>query len=121
MDEKHRYELVVTQGAGRQNGENLVFVRQTIGCVSQESSPVVCKEDAVSIRITADAKQYHFYLVNGQEQIHLADADTRYLSSEVAMGFTGVMIGLYAVNPDRGSGETAKEWTCFENLTYQTK
>ena len=36
-------------------------------------------------------------LNNGTEEIALGRAQTRYLSSEVAGGFTGVLIGLYAL------------------------
>lgn len=35
---------------------------------------------------------------SGGTQTEMGFADTRYLSSEVAGGFTGVMIGLYAVD-----------------------
>ena len=34
---------------------------------------------------------------NGND-VFISDAETRYLSSEVASGFTGTIIGLFAVN-----------------------
>lgn len=41
---------------------------------------------------------------SGDTRTEMGFADTRYLSSEVAGGFTGVMIGLYAVDE---AGRTA--------------
>lgn len=156
MDEMHHYEIVVV----RDQEENLVkgaegyaqndtssnmswqkesktvaFVRQTIGCISQESNQISCNSTKVSLHIVADALQYHFYLMTDTSQIHLADAYTRYLSSEVASGFTGVMIGLYAVNQvgvnsahkviinGRAAGQEdgVKIWTRFENLHIKHK
>lgn len=125
MDEMHHYELVVVQ-----KQETKVFVRQTIGCISQESPHITCDSSKISIHVVADALQYHFYLVTDHEEIHLADAYTRYLSSEVAGGFTGTMIGLYAVNhglvESNSENLTAgikadcvRKWTEFKNLHIQ--
>jgi len=41
--------------------------------------------------------------------------DTRYLSTEVAGGFTGVMIGLYASS----NGQTTKAKVFFDWFDYQ--
>ena len=113
MDELHHYEIGARpDGTGR----TTVFVRQTIGCVSQESKQVICDAEKVSFEVIAEAEQYHFYLVNGIEKIHLSDAYTRYLSTEVASGFTGVMIGFYAVNPAE-----SKEWSRFTALSVVHK
>ncbi|MCI8563675.1 MAG: hypothetical protein HFH69_09155, partial [Lachnospiraceae bacterium] len=75
-----------------------------------------CDAEKVSFEVIAEAEQYHFYLVNGTEKIHLSDAYTRYLSTEVASGFTGVMIGFYAVNPAE-----SKEWSRFTALSIVHK
>lgn len=129
IDEMHHYEFVAapvntvpaasTQTQTDHTGtiqpldkaSHVAFVRQTIGCISQESEKIACPDGKVSLHIQADAKQYHFYLVTDSKEILLSEAYTRYLSSEVAGGFTGVMIGLYAVNP-----EGAGEWSHFYNL-----
>ena len=121
MDEMHHYEIVVNRSAGK-DGENdttEVFVRQTIGCVSQESEHIVCEGERVSVRVVADALQYRFYL-EGSEEIHMADAYTRYVSTEVATGFTGTMIGFYAVNTaQETAAENEKVWTRFERLSIK--
>ena len=113
MDEMHHYEIAAKPDG---TGNTIVFVRQTIGCISQENTKIIENNTKVSISVVADAEQYHFYLVENSERTHLTDAYTRYLSSEVAGGFTGVMIAFYAVNP----GET-KEWSRFSALSIQHK
>lgn len=114
MDELHHYELVVEKS---QEEGTVAFVRRSVGGICQESKKISCKGDKVSVKVTADALQYHFYLVTEQEKLHLEDASTRYLSSEVACGFTGVMIGLYAVNKARTGDK--KVWSRFENLSVK--
>lgn len=117
MDEMHHYEVVVTPSYTADNTTNTaVFVRQTIGCVSQESEKKICHTPKISLHIIADAEQYHFYLITGSSEIHLADAYTRYLSSEVASGFTGVIIGFYAVNKTN-----TQKWSHFTRLSVSHK
>lgn len=94
MDERHHYDFFLNE-----KGE--AVLRYTIGCISKEMAVVPAngnqgKADKVKLRIEADALQYHFFLDDRKEE--LGCADTRYLSSEVALGFTGVMICLYAVD-----------------------
>ena len=112
MDELHHYEIVTKPAKDNQTA---VFVRQTIGCVSQESEAQLVDGKA-AIHVAGEAQQYHFYAVTEDGKKHLADAYTRYLSSEVAGGFTGVIIGLYAVNPD-GSNT----WSAFTDLCIEHK
>ncbi len=87
MDEYHHYDLYC-------NDKQEVVLRYTIGCVSKEMAVVPLRGKKADLQVKADAKRYYFY-VEGEE---LGFADTRYLSSEVACGFTGVMICLYAVD-----------------------
>jgi hypothetical protein len=48
----------------------------------------------------------------GENRVFLGSARTKYLSSEVAGGFTGVVMGLYAID---GEGR----WAEFKNLTWK--
>ncbi len=92
MDERHHYDVYL-------NNDSCVVLRYTIGCVSKEMQSVQMQENHAVIKIVADALGYRFYIMeNDAEKTELGYADTRYLSSEVASGFTGVMIGLYAVD-----------------------
>ena len=51
-----------------------------------------------------------FFLIEEGKKILLGKAKSKYLSSEVAEGFTGVIIGLYA------QGKTADSQAVFTNF-----
>ncbi len=100
MDEHHHYDAFVDR-----NG--LVRLRMTIGCASEQSEGIK-SEGAVRFIIHANPYGYDFYAVlSSGESVNLGYADTKYLSSEVAGGFTGVVTGLYAV----GSSDTKAVFT----------
>ena len=60
------------------------------------------KRNTARVRITSDADRYYFsYSIdNGKHWIEIGKLNTRYLTSECAGGFTGTVIGLYAVQPN---------------------
>ncbi|WP_229521610.1 hypothetical protein [Paenibacillus monticola] len=60
--------------------------------------------------VKATPTHYYFYVqLEGTETL-LGAAQTKYLSSEVAGGFTGVLIGLYVTGE---TPETSAEFTHF--------
>jgi xylan 1,4-beta-xylosidase len=75
--------------------------------------------DKVLLKIEGTANEYAFYFSDtGKEEYRLlGKQDTRYLSTEVAGGFTGVMIGLYASS--NGQPSTAKAY--FNWFDYMPK
>lgn len=91
LNENHHYDLY-TDVEGR------VHLRLTIGCLSAETASVSAQEDTVRLIVEAEPETYHFYAECGGVRTKLGIGETRYLSSEVAGGFTGVMFGLYAVD-----------------------
>ncbi|MDP4088433.1 MAG: glycoside hydrolase family 43 protein [Bacillota bacterium] len=98
MDEKHHYEIAVTgDGPGRK-----VIVRRTIGKLSVIVAEEAINAGSITLEISAETGSYHFkYAVNGNIPKEIADGETKYLSSEVAGGFTGVYFGLYATGNGR--------------------
>ncbi|MCH5275171.1 MAG: glycoside hydrolase family 43 protein [Lachnospiraceae bacterium] len=94
MDEGHHYDLFL-------DGESNAVLRLSIGSVSADVKKVHVGKKA-TLKVEAKPKEYHFLAVSGEEDnsksISMGVAETRYLSSEVACGFTGVMVGLYAVD-----------------------
>lgn len=93
MDEQHHYDLAVRKdGAGYR-----VIERLNIGDIKSVQHEVdLGDKNNATLIIKASAERYSFFiLADGREQL-LGTAQTRYLSSEVAGGFTGVLIGLYA-------------------------
>jgi alpha-N-arabinofuranosidase len=59
-------------------------------------------------------EEYRFYVRQGGHREFLGSARTKYLSSEVAGGFTGVVMALYAID---GEGR----WAEFKNLTWEQR
>lgn len=95
MDENHHYDLEIEKTA------NGICVCTLINIGDVKDYYKKCIEfpaDNANLKIIADRWNYHFY-VNGEE---IGTASTRYLSSETAGGFTGVIIGLYA---EKGTAE----------------
>lgn len=72
----------------------------------EKTLPLDCGQARLSIRF--EAQRYYFY-ANGQL---LGSAQSRFLSSEVMTGFTGVVIGLYAV------GQNSCTFTGFSLAYY---
>ena len=62
--------------------------------------PLTGKQAKLTIRM--EPKAYHFYVSDGAREFCLGHAQSKYLSTEVSGGFTGVMLGLYAIE---GVGE----------------
>ena len=91
MDEQHHYDLYLDK-------QGIVILRFTIGCVSKEMKAVPMGQRKAVLRIEAEEERYHFFVVSEGGITEMGCADTRYLSSEVAGGFTGVVFGLFAVD-----------------------
>lgn len=97
MTEQEHYAI----GIRRMEDGWQAFVRLRIGDISHVQATCQLPQGQATLRIRMDALRYHFELLQGETVHHLADAQTRYLSSEVASGFTGVLFGLYAVGDNR--------------------
>lgn len=69
-----------------------------IGCVSKEMKTIPAAQKKVMLKIEAREEHYYFFAGTREGLTEMGCADTRYLSSEVAGGFTGVVFGLYAVD-----------------------
>ena len=104
MCEESHYDIGV-----RRAGEGYeAFLRFRLGDIDHIQATLPIEEGTARILVKFEALCYHFY-VNGN---FLGSAQSRFLSSEVMTGFTGVVIGLYAV------GENNCTFTDF-SLTYQ--
>jgi alpha-N-arabinofuranosidase len=122
MNPDHRYEISV----GRANGRRQVFVRQRIGRTLEAitASFPVDASTAVVLQVEATPEEYRFSfgtVTPGADSAPslrlLGSAETRYLSSEVAGGFTGVLIALYAT----GNGQSASARAHFDWFEYEPR
>jgi xylan 1,4-beta-xylosidase len=107
MDEHHHFELAVSE---RADIRRLVY-RQRIGDLVNETE-LACPRGSLELRIHCEAHSYTFS-AHGQDEVVTADppAKTRYISSEVAGGFTGAYIGLYITGVDASA---SWNWISFD-------
>ncbi|MBE5940104.1 MAG: glycoside hydrolase family 43 protein [Lachnospiraceae bacterium] len=92
MNETHHYDLCL-----RKNEKGYQVVKRScIGGVECEQNVVDMETpEDVTLQIKLDYKDYYFGAKQGDTEYNLGKLETRYLSSEVACGFTGVMFALY--------------------------
>lgn len=109
MDENHHYELALRE---HQHGYE-VIERLNIGDIkSIEKAIDLCHGNHAVLVIKATPTHYYFYVqIEGTETL-LGAAQTKYLSSEVAGGFTGVLIGLYATGQVYDSTMVFTNFSC---------
>lgn len=121
MNPDHRYEIGVRRAGGRRQ----VFVRQRIGPHVETitaSAPLEGNEPVV-LQVEATPEEYAFSFgiaMSGRPQAATAPLGkglVRYLSSEVAGGFTGVYTGLYAT----GNGQPASAPAHFDWFDYEPR
>ena len=96
MNERHHYEIFVTRRAG----EPCVVLRRRIGSLQAEVArrPLAAAE-VPRLVLAVDAERDQYVLSCGPELdalTPLGTGETRYLSTEVAGGFTGVYVAMYA-------------------------
>lgn len=107
MNPRHHYDLFVTSVGGARHA----CVRRRIGELAAVVASRPIGDGPVTLTIRADAQRYTFHCGVGDEAPQeLAGGETRYLSTEVAGGFTGVFLALYAA----GAGATPAYIDWFE-------
>ena len=64
------------------------------------------------LRIVSEHEWYHFYCGQGADTAYLGKARAKYLSTEVAGGFTGVLLAMYVIDETGKKAEfTEFTWT----------
>jgi xylan 1,4-beta-xylosidase len=113
-DDKHHYALaVMKKGPGR-----VAVLRIRLGAIHAVLATVPLAPGPVSLRVSGDPDHYAFAVRQGEGAwTSLGEADTRYLSSVTAGGFTGVYIGLYAT----GDGKADAAPADFDSFSYRPK
>lgn len=93
MNPRHHYELAVTRGGrGRR-----IIVRRRIGSLQAVVAEAPLPPGPVTLTIAATSKEYRFlFRQKDGTDVCLATAETKYLATEVAGGFTGVYLAMYA-------------------------
>jgi alpha-N-arabinofuranosidase len=112
---RHRYEL----GVRRSGGGREVFVRQTVGAYvsTVTASAAAPGQDPLVLQIDAEPTRYTFEWGSSPDHLQRIDAaETRLLSTEVAGGFIGTSVGLYALasGGDPTPASAAFDWFDYE-------
>ncbi|MFI6466528.1 glycoside hydrolase family 43 protein [Streptomyces sp. NPDC050538] len=109
IDEAHHYDIEVAGGAAT------VFarigpVRQRIADHALDPGPVTLTAAITATGAATRGPDTLTFSVEGPEEaLELAELDGRYLSTQVAGGFTGRVIGMYATE-----GEAAFDWFDYQ-------
>ena len=111
--EKHHYDLAVCNN----NGKKSVILRLCIGDATQivKEEEFVQGSEEASFRVVSTNEDYSFYAKCGGEEVFMGKAGTKYLSSEVAGGFTGTIMAMYAVNKN----DNGDKWAVFSGLNWE--
>ena len=102
MDKGSHYDLTVRQ---QDSGRQVLVLRYRLGLIIHTVCQVpLPKGQEVRLRVTGSAHRYDFAYTSGKGAFkHIGEADTRYISTETAGGFTGVVLAMYAVSASDGS------------------
>jgi xylan 1,4-beta-xylosidase len=111
-DPRHHYDLFVMINKGKR----YICLRQRIGSLSAMVAQEEYSSESVTLVVRANRLFYTFGFIteDDREQI-LSTGETRYLSTEVAGGFTGVYFALYA----SGNGRQSSALACFDWFDYR--
>lgn len=115
MEYHSHYDLFIRQN---KNKSRSVVLRYKLGELEHiEKEVPLTGENSIELKITSDINFYYFgYTENGIYH-ELGKMNTRYLSSETAGGFTGVVLGLYCVSATSQS----EAYADFQFLKYKGK
>lgn len=109
----HHYDFFLRRKA---NGY-VLQVRAVVGSLNYIVAEKEIWSNKVELKIKGTALSYQFGYVDAKSGLFspLGELDTRYLSTEVAGGFTGVMIGLYTTS----NGHKTKAKVFYDWFDYQ--
>lgn len=98
MDARSHYDIYIAKG---ENGYT-INVDYWLGSIYHHQASLEIEGNSAILKINSDLNNYSFsYSTDGGQNFYnLGYADTRYLSSETAGGFTGIVLGLYCIGKD---------------------
>ncbi|WP_110932878.1 glycoside hydrolase family 43 protein [Paenibacillus bouchesdurhonensis] len=112
MNERHHYDLAVRLIEGRKR----VVFRRTVGSLRVEET-MDCPEGQVALMIKALPQRFEFSIRSySSEVIKVGWGETHLLSTEVAGGFTGVFIAMYATSETQEATPAFFDWFDYEPL-----
>ncbi|MHA7964866.1 glycoside hydrolase family 43 protein [Paenibacillus sp. CAU 1782] len=111
MNEKFHYDLALVNVSG----ERKVIFRRRLGSLWKVENELPWFEDSVCLTIQADKERYAFGISrDDSEALWLGFGECAMLATEVAGGFTGVLIAMYAT----GNGKPSTTPAHFDWFEY---
>jgi len=104
MCENEHYDICLT----KTEGGYMAALKLNIGNVKHTQCVVPTVSETARLIIRSDSQVYNFYVKDKENEIHLGCGLSKYLSSEVSGGFTGVVLGLYALGNNTAVFEDLK-------------
>lgn len=113
MENHSHYDLSVRQDADKKQS---VILRYRLGELTHVEKEISILEGKVQLRVKGNNDIYLFeYATDGTNFRELGKMNARYISTETAGGFTGIILGMYAVSGSASS----KGYAEFGYFEYQ--
>lgn len=112
MDESEHYDLGICRSGEKVRIELKLRTGDATGVAGCLEVPA--EQTEFQLKVISDAEWYSFYCLQDGKEVFLGKARTKYLSSEVAGGFTGVLMGMYVVDAQKHTAE-------FSDLVWKQK
>lgn len=101
MSDDSHGELFIRQETG---GKQTLVLRYRLATLTHIEKEIPISAGKVTLQVKGTNQLYTFgYSTDGKSFIELGKLNTRYLSTETADGFTGIILGLYAAQGGNGS------------------
>jgi len=111
MNERYHYDLCKT----RQQDRDFIRLRRRIGSLWKVEREIACNAAIVELGVTAAEEAYTFWIrYPDGERLAIGNGETSLLATEVAGGFTGVYMAMYAT----GNGEPSRTPAAFDYFQY---
>jgi alpha-N-arabinofuranosidase len=115
MCEDEHYDIAViandTENAGSAYSYSAIL-KLNIGGIKHTANVVPISSPSATLIVRSDSMTYKFYVKDDEKETYLGSGHSKYLTSEVSSGFTGVVMGLYAIGECEGRFE---EYRCEYN------
>lgn len=112
MNNVSHYDLLIKQAL---NGKRYLVLRYRLSELRHVEAQIEVPQQAIHLQVKGSNDFYAFeYSLDGKIYHNLGKMNTRYISSETAGGFTGVLLGLFITSEDKLS----KAYSDFDQFSY---
>lgn len=112
MNEKYHYDLAITF----MNGQKQIVLRRTVGSLRVEKA-LDYPHGPVILQVEAQPEQFHFSFCQPEaEAVEMGTGESHLLSTEVAGGFTGIIIAMYTTSKSGRATPALFDWYDYEPM-----